>query len=735
MNSSSEIAPDEPCVVGSQEIRPVAAPVSSLHAFCQPTNVAVIGASVAVGKAGSRRWRSVVDGGFAGRLFPIHPSAETMLGHRVYRSITEVPEQVDLAVIMVRAESVAAIVAECARAKVKAVVVISAGFGETGAEGQRVERELAALLRQAGGRLLGPNCAGLFSGSTKLNLLGWSPPLGSVGFISQSGGMAITFAQMARARGLGFSRLLTTGNAVDVRLPELVAFLLADDDTKVIVAYVEGLKADEGRELFNVVESSASRKPVVIFKPGRTPTGTRAVLSHTGTLAGKDRVFEAAMKQAGALRVDEAEEAWDAVYALAQLPVMACGSIGIIADGGGTATVIADAAARAGLEVPELSQHRQRELASFLPRHASVVNPIDLVVTEEQPEVIARALKICFADPTIGAVVLGGHFGGYFKLATAELGHREEMVAHDLVTITREHCKPLIVQSAHAIAALPALETLRCGGIPVYGGMESAAKAMAVVWQHSRNRQRIPSPAQRRSQPARQTVLTLLKNAVDGVLLDPHCRCLLQHYGIRMPPALFGRNPGETAAAADTFGCRVALKLVSSSIVHKSDIGGVLLNVKGGDEAAAGHNILMQRAIGVGVRSPSVLITPMLDGGPELVVGMINDTQFGPVVMFGLGGIFVEFLEDVSFRLAPLNETIARQMICETKVARLLAGARGRPPCDIDALVDILLRVAELGMDYPQIGELELNPIFPRGTDAAIADVRVLVRVHTEEAM
>jgi len=347
----------------------------------------VVGASTVPHKAGGRRWRSMVDAGFPGPLYPIHPSASEILGHKAYRSLRELPAAIDLAVVLVRPDLVPGVIDECAELAVPAVIVITAGFGETGAPGKALEQGLAERLRAAGGRMIGPNCAGLFSASGRVNALGWRVPAGPIAVISQSGNMALTFAQFARDKGLGFSKLITVGNAADVRIPEYVDYLFADPDTKVVVAYLEGFQDAEGRALVDLVRGHPTPKPFIVLKPGETESGRRAALSHTGSLAGRHRVVEAGLRQAGILQVRESEEAWDAAMALALLPPLAHGTVVVISDGGGHATIVCDAADRAGLAVPELSRATRDRLGEILPTRSGIINPVDFAgkVPNETP--------------------------------------------------------------------------------------------------------------------------------------------------------------------------------------------------------------------------------------------------------------------------------------------------------------------------------------------------------------
>jgi acetyltransferase len=693
--------------------------------------VAVIGASTALHKAGGRRWRSLVEAGFSGALYPIHPRAREILGHQAYRSIKEVPGPVELAVVVVRPELVPGIVADCVEAKVPAVVIITAGFGETGGEGKRIEQDMARIARAGGMRIVGPNCAGVFSRSGRVNLLGWSPPPGPVGLVSQSGNMGLTFGQLAREKGLGLSTLGTIGNAADLGIAECLDYLLGDPETEVVVVYLEGLKPMEGRALYDVIRRHGPRKPVLIFKPGKTETGRRAALSHTGALAGEDRIVEAAFRQCGALRVAESEDAWDAAIALASLPPLGTDAVIVLSDGGGHATIIADAAARHGLTVPALSETTQQALGKILSARSAVANPVDFAgLAEEEPEVIPRALEACLVDPEIGGAILAGHFGSYVKMTSEELGRRETAAAREMAEIVRRHARPVIVHTIYAEEPLAALEELRRAGIPIYRSLEASAKAMAAARRWRCVRERGETGEARRSRPDSARVAAVLGRAwgeSPRALLEPDARDLLGAYGIPVPPFRVSASAEETARAALEFDQPVALKVVAPGLVHKTEIGGVLLNVIGPEAARAGHFTLLERARLAGAQCPRVLVTPMIEGGVEVAIGAVRDPQFGPVVMFGLGGIFLEALDDVAFRLAPLGEADAEEMIHEIRSHRLFAGLRGKLPCDLPSAVDLLIGVSELVADQPEIAELDLNPVFLTASGALLADARIML--------
>lgn len=693
--------------------------------------MAVVGASTVLHKAGGRRWRSMVDAGFPGPLYPIHPSASEVLGRKAYRSLRDIPEAVDLVIVLVRPELVPGVIGECAELGVPGVIVITAGFGEAGPEGKAVERDMVECLRAGGGRMIGPNCAGLFSASGRVNALGWPVPTGPVAVISQSGNMALTFAQFAREKGLGFSKLITVGNAADIRIPEYVDYLFCDPETKVVVAYLEGFAASEGRELFTLLRTHPTPKPLIVLKPGETESGRRASLSHTGALAGRHRVVEAALRQAGALQVRDSEEAWDAAIALALLPPLDPGSVVVISDGGGHATIVCDAADRAGLAVPELSAPTRDGLAKILPARSAVINPVDFAgLAEEEPEVVPQVLDVCLADPAIGGAILAGHFGGYFKIATEELGQRELGAARQVVEVVKRHDKPMILHTIYGGEPLPALEEFRRAGIPVYKSLEASARAMASLWRLRGARPRPPLTGERHLHVDAGRVAAVLGRATGPgrrLLLEPDARELLTLYAVPVPPFRVVTTPDEAAAAARDLGGPVALKLVSPDIVHKTEVGAVLLDVNGPKAAATGHGELVCRARVVTSGRVCVLVTPMIRGGIETVVGAFRDSQFGPIVMFGLGGIFVEALDDVVFRLAPVDRAEAEAMVGELRSHRLFQELRGRPAADLDALGEVIVRVSELVAHRPEVAELDLNPVFALERGAAVADARVLL--------
>ena len=701
-----------------------------LDAIFNPRGVAVVGVSNALHKFGARRFRSLIEGGYEGPLYPIHPTTPEVLGYKTYPSLRALPGPVDLAVIMVRADLVDAAIDDCVALGIPGVVVLTGGFGETGEAGRERERVLAERLRVAGGRMVGPNCAGLYSGAGRVNLLGWrSVPAGPVGLITQSGNLARTFAMKARAHDVGFSKIISIGNAADLTPTDYVEYLFADPDTKVILAYVEGFGRGEGRTFYTLLREHPQRKPVIVLKPGVTASGRRAALSHTGTLAGEDRIVDAAFRQCGALRAGDSDEAWAAAMALVSLPRLKSSAAVVVSDGGGHATIVSDAAARAGLSMPDLSARTQAALAELLPPRSTMNNPVDFAgKAEEEPEVIPRVIDMCLADEGIGSVILAGHFGGYFKDRTEETARRELASAQALAAAVAKHGKPFVLHTVYGNERLPTLEPLRQAGVPIFESLELSARALGFAWRDASRALRRAGEASP-PHPDRAAVDAILRQAAGSPrrLAEPEARALLALYGVPVPPFRIALSAVEAQAAAQEFAVPVALKLISPDLVHKSDAGGVLLNIDGAAAAGRGYQTLIETAGRLRARDARVLVTPMIADGIEVVVGGLRDGQFGPVVMCGLVGIYVEALDDIAFRVAPIDAGEAMQMIAELRSAKIFGAFRGRPAVDSQALAAVLARVSGLLTDVPEIMEFDLNPVFVGCGGVAVADARIVL--------
>jgi len=715
--------------------------MGSLEAFIRPKSLAVVGASTSGNKAGGRRWLSSVNAGFSGALEPINRTATEMNGHRVYRSLRDIPGPVDLVAVLVPPGDVMDCIRDCAAMKVGAVVVISAGFGEVDERGKAAECQMRDILGSAGVRMIGPNSAGVFSGRGGVNLLGRPLPEGPIAIVTQSGNMAGTFAQQARAKGLGFASLIAIGNAGDVSIAEAIDLLQDDCDAKAILVYCEGFAAGEGRYLVERMRARKDAKPVVILKPGLTEAGRRSALSHTGAIAGEEAVIAAALRQYGIIRALESEEAWDAAAALATCWPLAGRNIAIVSDGGGHATIVADCTARYGLDVPEVGAETRRKLEAVLPARSSTKNPVDFAgFAESDPDCVGEVVRICLEDPDIHGVIFAGHFGGYFKMtndaATQDkVSGLERQSAQQIAGYPRVFKKPVIVHTEYAGEQLWTLEPLRAAQIPVVPTLEAPPKMMAALYTYGRHQQ-APDAREQRLAPAdgmATAAAILASRPADsgGFLLEPEARAVASAYGV--PTSRFrvvaGRD--ELAAAATAFNGPVAMKLIAPQALHKSDVGGVLLGLDPKNLGAA-FETLARRAHEIGAASPRFILTEMIAGGVECIVGARRDVQFGPAVVFGLGGIFVEALQSAVVRLAPIGRKAALAMIEELPASRVLKGSRGRRPVDLESLASCITRVSELIDELDFVEEVDINPLFALEGATIAADCRIILRTLSD---
>lgn len=705
----------------------MSAPSEALSALLYPRSIAVIGASSEARKAGGRRWLTTIQQGFRGRITPVSKTQAELHGMRTVSDFSLIEEPVDLAVVLVPTSAVLKTIEQCARKKVKAVAVISAGFGETGEEGRRIEAQMTELLRSAGARMLGPNSAGIFSAGGGVNCLGWQVPSGGIALITQSGNMAGTYTQYARAKKVGFASILAVGNSADLRLSELVELQMNDPRTKVVLVYCEGFAPDDGRALVDVVGRAARRVPVVILKPGASEAGRAAAKSHTGSLAGEDAVVSAALEAAGIFRASETEEAFDLAVALASQPAMPGRRIAVISDGGGHATVVSDCAGRNGLALAALSDATKTELRRILPDRAAVENPIDFAgFAESDPDSTAKVLRTCLRDPGVDGLIFAGHFGGYHLMTTdqgtiTKIRAIETEAAADMVAAVREIGKPFILHTDHGERDLETLAALRAADVPIFANLEAAAKGMAALHRLARFAARPPLPAGTAVSSGRTQA------GEPRVLIEDAGRAYLAARGIAVPAWRDCETPDMAVQAARDLGYPVVMKLLSARLVHKSDKGGVILGLRQADDVRRSADELLRVAGSIGEKHPRILVTGMISGGTEVIVGAKRDPHFGPVVLFGTGGVLVEAVRDVAMTLAPTTRERAGALIDGTIAGRLLAGHRGRSDGDVASLAGLVVQISELLASDPSIQEIDLNPVIVNASGAHIADVRVVV--------
>ena len=689
--------------------------VSAMKRFFEPASIAVIGASRKRGSIGGEVFRNLLDSDFPGPVYPVspHPVVQSV---PAYPTVEDVPGEVDLAVIVVPAAAVVEAARGCARKGVAALVVISAGFAETGPEGRRRQQELVEVCRQSGMRLIGPNCMGILNTEPAHRMNATFapsfPPAGRVGFMSQSGALGLAVIDKARGLGLGISTFVSVGNKGDISGNDLLEYWEDDPATDVLMLYLESF--GNPRRFSRLARRITRRKPVLVTKSGRSAAGARATSSHTGALlASSDVTVDALFRQSGVIRGETLSEMFDVANLLATASPPAGDRVGILTNAGGLGILCADACAAAGLEVPELSEGTRRALAGFLPAEASLGNPVDMIASATAHD-YERALEV---------MASGGDLDALIVIFIPPLVTRAAEVAQAIRRGVRklEGRLPVLAVFTSAEGAPEALTEAR---IPVYTFPEEAARALGRVrgWARLRDLPEESPPVLEglRRDEAHGLVAEWL--AAGGGWLGPEETFrLLDCYGIPLAPWRIARRAEEAAAAARELGGSVALKAYGPELLHKTEAGAVRLGLSP-DEVAVEAGELLER-----LRPAGLVVQSMIPSGVELIVGMVQDPVFGPVVACGAGGTAVELLKDVSVRLSPLTERDARKMLEELATYPLLTGYRGRPRADVPALVDTLLRVSALVEDQQSIAELDLNPlvVLPEGALAADARVRL----------
>jgi acetyltransferase len=693
---------------------PPAAPRPGLDPFFAPAAVAVIGASDDPAKVGGAVLANLRAGGYPGRIVPVNARRPVVQGLPAVASLRDADGPVDVAVVTVPAPAVLPALKDCVAHGVRGAVVITAGFRESGPEGRDRETELRRWIAEQPLRVVGPNCLGWIRPARRLNLT-FAPGMprpGALGFFSHSGALCTAILDWSRDHGLGFSLFASLGNQADVSETEVIDALAVDPETRVILGYVEGVA--EGRRFFEALRRAAAVKPCVLMKAGRSPAGARAISSHTGALAGSDAAFDAAVAQAGAARAETLEDFFDLARALATQPLPVSRRVVIVTNGGGLGILAADAAARAGLDVAPLAEAARARLAGVLPPTAALGNPVDLVGDAGAAR-YATALAALHDEPAALVICLAP------QAATDASG-----IARAILGGARGRRAPALTVFSGGARIRAGAQALEEGGVPCYPFPERAVRALAGMVAIDERRRRSEAPWQGAADRARARAhLEALRSAGTRRLGLLDGAPLLEAYGIGVLAGRRARTPEEAAGVAAALGGPVAVKLVSPDITHKTDVGGVRLHVPPAEVAATARAILESaRRHRPEARLDGVLVQPMAPGGgTELLLGMVRDAQFGPLVMIGAGGIWVEVLRDTATRLAPLGPGEARAMVEALRIAPALRGARGRPPADLDALIETICRFAALVTDLPALGELEVNPLIVGAAILAL-DVR-----------
>ena len=699
----------------------------SLDALLRPRSVAVVGASTRAGTIGAEIVRNLVEAGFGGPVYPIHPTARSIHSLRCWPRLVDVPDTIDLAVVSVPRDGVLAVVDDAIAKKVGALVVVTAGFAETGAAGSALQDELVRRTRKAGIRVVGPNCLGVLSTEPGVRLNATFaptfPPRGPIACSSQSGAVGVAVLDHARAVGLGIHQFVSVGNKADVSGNDLLEQWEHDPDARVLLLYLESF--GNPRRFAAIARRVSRDKPIVVVKSGRTPAGASAASSHTGNLAGADAAVEALLTQAGVVRTTTIEEMFATAALLATQPVPRGNRVAIVTNAGGPGIMATDACAGRGLVLARLSPDTDAALRAFLPPEASLRNPVDMIASAPAPS-YERALAAVLADPGVDAVI---------AVFVPPVVTAARDVAKAVVAASRGADKPVLACLMGAFGVAEASALLRAQGVPVYSFPEAPAVALAHAVRYGVLRAR-PTGAEPALavDPQRARVALGRHLSAEPTWLPPDAVAeVLGAYGVRVPRATLAHSADEAAEAASAIAGPCAVKLVSASIAHKSDVGGVVLDVRGPDAARAAFAAIAARldARGLGAAMDGVLVQEQVAAGVETIVGVTEDPTFGPLIAVGLGGVAVEVWRDVSFRLVPVRDVDASEMIGELRGAPLLDGLRGAPGVDRAALADVILRISRLRADVPEIVELDLNPLLPApgGPGLIAVDARICVRV------
>lgn len=695
----------------------------ALHAFFAPRTVAIVGASATPGKIGHSVLVNMQAAGFKGRLYPVNPKGGVIEGLDVVRGVSELPGGIDLAVLAVPRDQVLPVLEEFALKGLKSAIVITAGFREVGREGYDLEQKMAKLARAHGIALLGPNCLGMMNTAHGLNasFSAAQPLAGDLAFCSQSGALCVAILDWARGENIGFSKFVSLGNKAVLDETHILRYLGADPASKVILGYIENV--EDGQEFMRTARQVCRNKPVIMLKAGSTAAGAKAASSHTGAIAGSDKAYETAFRQSGIVRAKDVESLFCLAEAFANLPLPKGPNVAIVTNSGGPGILAADACEKTRLHMARLSPETIQRLQALLPSYASVYNPVD-IIGDANAERYRKALDIVLDDPQVHAVLL---------VLTPTAAVEIEATATAVVHMARRSEKPVVACLMGRTHVQDGRRILRAAGLPCYAFPEPAMRSIEAMYTYALWKQK---PVSLYESPQRD--VGIAARVIDEALLRGQSeivefqgRDVLAAYNLPTPKTVLARSSAEAVQAARDMQGPVALKIASPQISHKTDVRGVALNLSGEGAVRQAFWDLTSRTQRL---RPDAYIAGCLvqemapQGSQEVIVGFKRDEQFGPLLMFGLGGIHVEILKDVAFHLNPLSRDDAFGMMRTIRSYMLLKGVRGTPSVNLGALAEVLLALSALAQDFPQVYEAEFNPVLVNHERALVADMRMTLR-------
>jgi acetyl coenzyme A synthetase (ADP forming)-like protein len=696
-----------------------------LDTIFRPESVALIGASKVAGKVGYSLLKNIKEGGYTGKIYPVNPTAQEILGIKVYPDIKSIPDNLDLVVFMIPPKAIVSSIQDCAEKKAKFIVVISAGFKEVGAEGAILEKQLKEQADAYGIRIVGPNCLGVIDTKAKFNasFAADMPLTGDISIISQSGALLTAILDWALANDMGFSKFVSLGNKADLNEADFIEYLADDPDTKVILGYIEGVA--DGKAFIEKAYKASKKKPVILIKAGGTKVGARASSSHTGTLAGSDAAFDAAFKQSGVIRARTIEELFDIGKLLESQPLPGDGGLAIITNAGGPGIITADATERADIRLAHISDESVLALKKVLPPSAAFGNPFD-IIGDALADRYKSAIDIIMNDKDVG---------GIFVLLTPQDMTEIEKTADIVVDASKHTDKPILAGFMGGRDVGRGIKILNNGKVPNYVFPESAVRAYRIALDYKEWLKK-PEKTYKRFEVDTRTVkenLNMVRASGRSGLVDVEARRIIEMYGFKTPKSILVNTLDEAKSSVAKIGYPLVMKIASPDILHKTDVGGVVVGINNDQQLEHAFLSITNNAkkFMPSARIWGVVVQQMLTTGTETIVGMHIDPNFGPLLMFGLGGIYVEVLKDVSFRVAPVSYEEAHEMVKEIRSYPLLQGVRGAKKRDIDAIVDAILRVSQLVIDNPDIVELDINPLLVQaeGEGAIAVDARISIKL------
>ncbi len=722
--------------------------MNELRRFFFPESVAVVGASEALTGYGTRYIQALLDIGYQGKIFASNHSGNEVLGRKIYRSVLDIPDYVDLACICVSARFVPDVLRDCLKKGVKAAIILSAGFREFGEEGRRLEDEIVEIAKQ-GIRVMGPNCFGTYCPSGKVTVVpggGFPKQAGGMALIAQSGQLSEGITARSFGEGIRYSKVASYGNACNINEADLLEYLMKDDETKVIASYLEGVR--DGKRFLEIARATAAQKPLLIWKVGLTRTGAAAASSHTGSLAGASATWDAFFRQTGAIRIGSLEELIDNMVSFSCLPDGCGRRVALVSGGGAGAVISADACETSGMEMPDFSAETIARFHEVLPAvGTSLKNPLDIGNPHPPLQVLRSVLEIVAASDAVDVIVIRRVFfsiktGKIFSGSTAASEGEQEELLQIPVDVMKKFGKPVSIILPDELTGPEHIDLEEdrrkirdfffAHNIPVYLSEQRAFGALSRLAAFKTTRANENGVAERRPIEVSARGRTVFSDTIKGtstlILDEQRCKKIMKEYGIDVTEPVLALTAEAATSAAEKIGFPVVMKIVSPQITHKSDIGGVQVGLNNRDDVLRSFTEIMAAAEKVpGAVIEGTAVQKMAPSGLELVVGMSKDPQFGPVLMFGLGGTLVEILKDVAFRIVPLTRQDAQAMIRQIKAYRLLEGYRGQPPVDVPHIEELLLRVSKMVEENPEIKEMDINPLIAYGKGAIAVDARIIL--------